>query len=491
MAAPGVFGTPQRSQEHGPAPLHWLAEGSIGLLGLVLALGGIAAFKVRSGAERYLAILAFGAFGIYLDVFGLPSRLFALPLLSAIALRYLAYLGSFALALLAARALTLWHRGQDAAPRVRVALFATAATGAILALASWFIAIRFWRSTGGLTALGPGGLGEAELHVGLSLVAAAGLVVCLLLRRQAVLAGGLAAGLSALQLLTGLGAYVPTVSEELAYPPLPLLERLHEDPRPFRVAGTRGVFFPNSSTYYRIADIRTHDPTEPARYVDWLVDFLGLDRSTYKKQYRRPTPEHEPYLRLLGVRYLLSGPDLQLTEPWIDRGLFRQTRLWELGGEIRWAFFPTSVVTAASPKAARDGIRDLRNPYALASLEIPGGAVSPANGDAAVTSVAVRDGRVQIDVEVKEASWLVVSQAALPGWRASSEHGGLETAVADGALLAVRVPAGTHRVTLKYLPTSFVAGLLIAFASCAVFVGFGLRNPWPPPTSGRNRPSSR
>lgn len=476
MAAPGIFGTPQRSAEHGPAPLHWLAEGSIGLLCLAFALGGIAAFRSRSPTERFLTVLAVVAFSLYLNAFGLAGRLFSLPLLSAVAVRYLAYLGSFAVAVLAARALTLWSQEESPAARAKAGLFAAAAAGVILAVASRFIVLHFWRESGALAALGSAVTGEADRHWHVALIAAAGLLACLLLRRHPILAGSLAAGLTALQLLGGLGGYVPAVSTAQAYPPLPLVDRLRQDPRLFRVAGTRGVFFPNSSTYYRIADVRTHDPTEPARYVDWLADLLSLDRSTYKKQYRRPTPAHEPFLRLLGVRYLLSGPDLELPKPWIDRGLFRQTRLWELGGDTRWAFFPTAVAAASSPQAARDLIRGGKDPYALAGLEIPGPATAQANGDATVAGVGARGGRLLIDVEVKETSWLVVSQSALRGWRASNEHGSLETAVADGALLAVRVPAGTRRVALRYLPAPFVAGLLLAVASCVAFAAVGLRS---------------
>ena len=372
-AAPGIFGTPQRSEEHGPAPLHWLAEGCGGLLCLVFALGGVVAFGARTSTERFLTGLMIASFALNFDAFGLPSHLFALPGLSAISLRYTAYLGGFAVALLAARALTLWCA--DESPRLRawVGIGGAVLAGVALAVASRLIVLGFWKRNGSFDSLGADVLGEAGFHWRVALVVAAGLLVCLGLRRWSLAVGSLAAALTLLPLLTGFGGYVPTVSAETAYPPIPLLDRVRQERGLFRglfrVTGTRGVFFTNSSTPYQIADIRTHDPTEPARYVDWLVDLLSLDRRTYKKQYRRPTPAHEPFLRLLGVRYLISGPDLALRPPWIDRGLFRQSRLWELGGDTRWAFFPATVVPADSPAAARDAIRHLRDPYALASLE--------------------------------------------------------------------------------------------------------------------------
>ncbi len=478
-AAPGIFGTPQRSEEHGPAPLHWLAEGSGGLLALVFALGGIVAFGARTATERFLTGLMIASFALNFDAFGLPSRLFALPGLSAISLRYTAYLGGFAVALLAARALTLWCASERPGVRAWAGLGGAALIGGALAVASRPIVLHFWKGNGSLGSLGPAVLAEAGFHWSVALVVAAGLFVCLGLRRWPLAAGALAAALTLLPLLTGFGGYVPTVSAATAYPAIPLLDRIRQDPGLFRVTGTRGVFFTNSSTPYRIADIRTHDPTEPARYVDWLVDLLSLDRHTYKKQYRRPTPAHEPFLRLLGVRYLISGPDLALRPPWIDRGLFRQSRLWELGGDTRWAFFPAALVPADSPAAARDAIRNQRDPYALASLERPGPSVPQPNGQGIVTSVKADAGHLEIGVDVRQDAWLVVSQSALHGWRASGDHGALDKTVADGTLLAVRVPAGTRRVVLRYLPGAFLAGGLISLVSLLGFAALSVRKTRP------------
>ena len=55
-------------------------------------------------------------------------------------------------------------------------------------------------------------------------------------------------------------------------------------------------------------------------------------------------------------------------------------------------------------------------------------------------------------------------QAALP--QPLEEVGRrVRTAVADGALVAVHVPAGTRTVTLRYLPTAWVAGVVLSLAT--------------------------
>ncbi|HVT16448.1 MAG TPA: YfhO family protein [Thermoanaerobaculia bacterium] len=463
MVSPGIFGTPQRSSEHGPAPLHWLAEGSVGLPCLILAAGGVLAAARRRRTETYLAALAAAAFAIHLNLGGLPGRVFALPLVSAIDRRYLAYLGGFAVALLAARALEQWCAEAPSRRRL-LCLWGSTLLAGLAAAVARAVVLHFWRESGVLAGVGPAALAEAALHWTLALAAVGGTALCLSLRRFPLAAGLLAGALTLGQLLAGYCGYVPVVSARLAYPALPVVEAMKRAAGPFRVVGTRGVFAPSSSTVYGLADIRTHDPTESARYVDWLVDLLDLDRSTYKKQYRRPLPGHEPFLRLLGTRFLLARSDLSLGPPWVDRGLFRETRLWELAGEVRWAFFPGSVIAVSSPAEARRLLRGRPDAYELATLEGAGGAAlaAAANGRARVRTVRVEGDRLEIGVEVAEAAWLVVAQAAIPGWRARADGQPAPTAIADGALLAVRVPAGARTVTLRYLPRSFLAGLALS-----------------------------
>ncbi len=399
LAIPGVFGTPQRSGEAGPAPLHWLVEGAVGLPALALALGGLFTRRKRSETRTYLILLAVFAYLVHLDPGGLLRPVFALPLLSVLAVRYFAYLGGFAVALLAAQALDLWMKeDQDR-------------------------------------------------------------------RRAPAAAGLLAAALTVSQLWYALGGYYPVLDRQHAYPPVPLLDQLAAEQgpdHPFRIIGTRGVLVPSSSTFYRLMDVRAHDPMQPARYIAWLHETLDVDITRHKRQYAIPKRRHVPFLRLLGVRYLLSGPNLEPGPPWIDRGLFRRTRLWELPGEPRWAFFPEAVVPASSARRAREILLEADHPLRIASLEIEGPESPLPNGRAEALRWQVDGDRLKIDTRVDQDAWMVVSQAALPGWRARADGRPVRVAIADGALIAVRVPAGTRTVTLRYLPTSWIAGVVLS-----------------------------
>jgi uncharacterized membrane protein YfhO len=65
--------------------------------------------------------------------------------------------------------------------------------------------------------------------------------------------------------------------------------------------------------------------------------------------------------------------------------------------------------------------------------------------------------------------WVVVTEPAWPGWRASTVGGGpLEVAIADHTFLALRAPAGRHAITLEWRPRTFALG---AWLSAAGVVG--------------------
>jgi hypothetical protein len=457
LAVPGLFGTPQGSTESGPAPLQWLAEGAVGLPALALALGGLFARRRRSETRTYLILLAAFAYLVHLDPGGLLRPVFALPLISVVAVRYFAFLGGFAVALLAAQALDLWTEERDR--RFAVGMVASTVLISLLALTAHPLAKRWWASRGGID---PAVVAESARHAGVAVAVAAGLVLVLLLRRFPIAAGLLAAALTLGQLWDGLGGYYPVLDRQHAYPPVPLLDRLASEPGPFRIIGTRGVLVPSSSTFYRLMDVRAHDPMQPARYIGWLHETLDVDITRHKRQYAAPKRRHVPFLRLLATRYLLTGANLNPGPPWIDRGLFRRTRLWELPGEPRWAFFPETVIPAASPRRATDILLAADRPLRIATLEIEGPESPQPNGPAEALRWQVDGDRMTIETRVDQDAWMIVAQTALPGWRARADGKPARVAIADGALVAVRVPAGTRMVTLRYLPASWIAGVVLS-----------------------------
>jgi uncharacterized membrane protein YfhO len=94
----------------------------------------------------------------------------------------------------------------------------------------------------------------------------------------------------------------------------------------------------------------------------------------------------------------------------------------------------------------------------LASLELGSAAPRAPNGAASVEHMEFRTASVDLSVSVRSDAWLVVSQTAIPGWRAWADGRPARIAIADGTLLAVHVPAGTSKVKLRYSPASWRLG---------------------------------
>ena len=70
--------------------------------------------------------------------------------------------------------------------------------------------------------------------------------------------------------------------------------------------------------------------------------------------------------------------------------------------------------------------------------------------------------------------YLVLTDAYYPGWTATVDGQPAEIERADIMFRAVKVPAGQHRVELRYQPQSFSLGLLISIGTVVVLVGVWL-----------------
>jgi hypothetical protein len=71
-------------------------------------------------------------------------------------------------------------------------------------------------------------------------------------------------------------------------------------------------------------------------------------------------------------------------------------------------------------------------------------------------------GRIALQVTARKRTALVVSEAWFPGWRASIDGRSVRVRRADGILLGVFVPPGSHRVVLHYVVPGVILGAAIS-----------------------------
>jgi hypothetical protein len=473
LAAAGVLGSWKDGTYRGLGSYVLVSEGAVGLALVALAFAALPLLYWRRPRESYLPLVAAGGVALHLLLPGVGRLWAALPGIAHVSPRYAAYVAGFALALLGALGLERLVAGASSPGRRRAALGLGLGAGAALAAVPLVA-----RAAAGLEGVPPWAarLAVVSWPAAAWVCAAAALpLLAVLARRLPALVAVTAPVLVAGQLATAYLDYVPTVHAELAYARVPLTEALAEAEG--RVIGTGGVLLPNLPAAHGLDDVRAHDQTTWSRYDRWLAEVLGARRTRQIARYPRVAPDHRAALSAMAVRHALtSGPE-RLPPPWRPLGSYGAVRVWELPGSQGWAFFAREAVGVGSVEETFARSRGDRPADTLVPVEderLPPGA--RAGGRASVVQVAREDDRVRVWVTVLEDSWLVVSQTAIPGWRASIDGRHLPLGRAYGVLAAVPVPAGARLVELRYRPWGWFVGAPLSGATALLLAGgFGYR----------------
>ncbi|HEX4441408.1 MAG TPA: YfhO family protein [Thermoanaerobaculia bacterium] len=269
------------------------------------------------------------------------------------------------------------------------------------------------------------------------------------------------------------------------FPETPLVAYVRAQAPPFRVAGQGPPLFPSTNVFAGVEDIRSHDAVERHDYLEFLDATCG-----YKYEYFKTLQNLDaPALDFLNVRYVATMPNAaspgarwRLAYSGTDGRLFENARV------LPRAFAPASVRLVPPADALREPLSDANAAFgkeafaqiaatddwaARAWILGPRGATA---SDVPNPSTQVGDYRESTNEASFTASaaagpaWIVLSLVQDGGWSASASGGGLETSRANGPFLAVRVPAGTTAVRLRYRPPGWNAGLAIG-GGTAVLLG--------------------
>jgi hypothetical protein len=140
---------------------------------------------------------------------------------------------------------------------------------------------------------------------------------------------------------------------------------------------------------------------------------------------------------------------------------------------IERAFWAPQVVTVRDRSEMVDMMRrvDLRaTAVVMADPGRPGGAASfeQHEGDR-VTITGWSGGHLALETRASGTRFLVISEIWHPGWRASIDGGRLPLAPCDLALMGAWIPAGDHRIVLRFRPILWQLSLGITFGSLALW----------------------
>jgi hypothetical protein len=259
------------------------------------------------------------------------------------------------------------------------------------------------------------------------------------------------------------------------------VERALQEGAPWRVArvlGREPLFLPpNLPQLSGVSDAQGAGAAGLAPFLQLVraADPAALVSDKYFLAFRDPAVLQTPLLRLLSVGWLLSdsGPD----DPAARHG---EVGLYRLAGALPRFRAVARVEPYDDADAAR---RRLLSPTfdPRTTVLVPAEQARrlPPLAEGAGAAVTVRHeapSEVVLEVEAAGAVVLVSSEAAWPEWRTDVDGAAAETLLVNTAFRGVAVPAGRHRVTMRYVPRALMVGL--ALTACALVTLVALARRW-------------
>lgn len=197
-----------------------------------------------------------------------------------------------------------------------------------------------------------------------------------------------------------------------------------------------------------------------------LLDVLGVKYLVVPAGAALPRDRFTPAARLRGARTFV-----------LYRGFGRgDVDVYENRLALPRAFFAERILLAPGPDEAvslarRAGLRGAAVVEAGAAAPV----WPPGPGDR-VEVVSARGGRLELDALAAGPRYLVVAEVWHPGWSASLDGRALALARTDVALLGAWVPAGRHRISLRFRPPGWDAGLAVSALAAALCAALWARD---------------
>jgi hypothetical protein len=286
-------------------------------------------------------------------------------------------------------------------------------------------------------------------------------------------------------------AQIPGAAERnrTIYPLTRQIAFLQSQPGPFRISGSQPeVLPPNLAGAFGLEDIRAYHSLYFERYnrLARMIDGKDYRRtsegSISLRLYFSSAYRHRRLLDMLNVAYIIFPPNSQDVERYqplelvqrSDEGtIYRNPQVLPRA----WLVHQVEVPGDDFAQLARMERADF-DPAALALLDEPAPAVSPAVRPEPAPTVSYAPNQATVQAEADTPALLVLSDAYDPGWQVTLDGQPAKLYRANYALRGVWLPAGRHTVVFSYQPRSFQIGGLISLLTLLGLLACGLAAAW-------------
>jgi len=445
---PSTFGDDRREVPHARYIPGSLWSGFAGILPLVLGL--IAVIGDRRRALPWIFVLSAGLlagsrFPVVMEALDL------IPLFDIALNDRLIFLVPFALAVLSAIGISLLESGLERGRQIVVAGLALYATS-LLALAPFQLASGLSRQ-----------YVSSEIVNALCFCVVAAFGVYMVKRTDSRVV--LLISFLLFESAARRADFHPVVDRADFYPSVSLLRRIQNDPERARIVASEFNFVPNVSAMYGIDDARGFEGMTFGRLYE-TFELWSVHQPVW---FNRVDDLSPAFLSMVNVRYAIVSDHFTKRNGWQVVARDGRSELLRNPRTLPRAFVPRNVRFERRDKSvkAMHDVIDFSETSIIESDEDEG--VHP-NGPASVT-VARNGSGYLLRVTSANPVWIIVSESAWAGWRASAGKANLPLRFGNHAFLALEAPAGESEIDLRYAPRSFFVGLLLSGITLAIFLG--------------------
>jgi hypothetical protein len=232
-------------------------------------------------------------------------------------------------------------------------------------------------------------------------------------------------------------------------------------------------------------DVQGYNPIHLARYDEFMAALNGHSQN-YHHTDVFDTGLDSPLLDLLNVRYIVIPA--QTAQDQVTPRFRRPVQTVYQDDDVRvvenpgalprawWVHSAELVPSGQSLTTLAARAAELKQVAFLEQPEPPLGQPDDASRDQVSISADEAD-RIRLHTQSTAAGLVILSEVSYPAWHAYLDGQAVPVYVADHALRAVAVPAGEHRLEMRYESLALSVGLVISLSGAAALLGLVVRMP--------------